>query len=200
MGKESFANVPEKKRLAVITAGFNGFAKSGYDKASMSEIAEAAGISKALLFHYFGTKKNLYFYLFQFACGELAKGLIEGGEDFFECLLIGMRQKIDVMKAFPKMTEFLVALVLSNGTEFLGELRAEVWGISDKAMKMLFKNLDYSRFKEGISFSTALNLVSWISGGYIRSTGGKKPVIETMDEITAYLKLIKPVIYKEEYL
>lgn len=39
------------------------FSTNGYKKASVSDIAIATGISKALVCHYFGTKKALYLYL-----------------------------------------------------------------------------------------------------------------------------------------
>src|SRR5437764_14087110 len=37
------------------------FAARGFHEASMDEIAEAAGISKPMLYNYFGSKEGLYF-------------------------------------------------------------------------------------------------------------------------------------------
>ena len=52
-----FYSLPEEKRSAILNAGFHVFSQNTYKKSPMSEIADAAGISKALMFHYFHNKK-----------------------------------------------------------------------------------------------------------------------------------------------
>ena len=44
-----FFALPQEKQQAVLNAGFHVFSQNTYKKSPMSEIAEAAGISKALL-------------------------------------------------------------------------------------------------------------------------------------------------------
>ena len=63
---QRFLVLEEEKRKAVINSGFRNFALFGYRKASMRDIAEDAGVSKALLFHYFDTKKEFYLFLWSF--------------------------------------------------------------------------------------------------------------------------------------
>lgn len=58
-----FYSLPEEKQQAMLNAGLHVFSQNTYKKSPMSEIAEAAGISKALLFHYFHNKKELYLFL-----------------------------------------------------------------------------------------------------------------------------------------
>ena len=58
-----FFALPEEKRRAIINAGYRVFSQNSYKKSPVSEIADAAGISKALLFHYFHNKKELYLFL-----------------------------------------------------------------------------------------------------------------------------------------
>ena len=60
---ERFFALPEEKQRRIINAGFFVFANNSYRKSPMSEIAGAAGISKALLFHYFKNKRELYLFL-----------------------------------------------------------------------------------------------------------------------------------------
>ena len=55
-----FYGLPQEKQQSILNAGFHVFAQNTYKKSPMSEIALAAGISKALLFHYFHNKKELY--------------------------------------------------------------------------------------------------------------------------------------------
>lgn len=54
---EKFYSLPVKKQQAIINAGYKVFSQNSYKNSPMSEIAEAAEISKSLLFHYFHNKK-----------------------------------------------------------------------------------------------------------------------------------------------
>ena len=51
----------EDKRRAILDDAAAVFARQGMDKASMSQIAAQAGVSKALLYHYFPSKDSLVF-------------------------------------------------------------------------------------------------------------------------------------------
>ncbi len=50
---------PERERQMLEVAG-RSFAARGFHAVSMDEIAEQAGISKPMLYHYFGSKEGLY--------------------------------------------------------------------------------------------------------------------------------------------
>lgn len=50
---EKFFSLPIEKQEAIINAGYRVFSENSYKKSPMSEIADAAGISKSLLFYYF---------------------------------------------------------------------------------------------------------------------------------------------------
>ncbi|GCD11605.1 hypothetical protein Ctaglu_32280 [Clostridium tagluense] len=74
----------------IIDAALRTFGANGYKKASISDIAVAGGISKAMVFHYFGTKKALYLYLINLCGGTMMKEVNENFdnmiEEFNECL------------------------------------------------------------------------------------------------------------------
>src|SRR3954447_18959983 len=48
------------RRAAILDAALEVFAKRGYNGASIDEIAQAAGISKALIYEHFPSKKDLH--------------------------------------------------------------------------------------------------------------------------------------------
>ena len=64
-----FFELPEERQAAMRNAGLEVFAKQNYAKASMEEAARLAGVSKALLFHYFENKRGFYLYLYEYATG-----------------------------------------------------------------------------------------------------------------------------------
>src|ERR1700756_3304110 len=58
----------EERRKAIVTAAVPLFARSGFAGATTKELAEAAGISEALLFRHFPSKKNLYGEILRLGC------------------------------------------------------------------------------------------------------------------------------------
>ena len=49
----------ERKRLNVLQVAGRCFAESGFKKTTMEEVALQAGVSKGLVFHFFGSKQAL---------------------------------------------------------------------------------------------------------------------------------------------
>jgi TetR/AcrR family transcriptional regulator len=65
------ANDYDEKRRAILDRSAELFAVHGYDRASMSKIAEACGVSKANLYHYYRDKEELLFDVIRFHLEEL---------------------------------------------------------------------------------------------------------------------------------
>jgi TetR/AcrR family transcriptional regulator len=51
----------DDKRQAILGTSAEVFARHGYDRASMAEVARACGVSKALLYHYYVNKEALLY-------------------------------------------------------------------------------------------------------------------------------------------
>ena len=51
---EKFYSLPKEKQQAIINAGYRIFSQNSYKKSPMQKVADAAGISKSLLFDYSG--------------------------------------------------------------------------------------------------------------------------------------------------
>ena len=200
MNTRNFDILPEDKRNIILNSAFACFAKDGYKKTAMSEIAEVANVSKASLFHYFGTKKNLYFYLFGFACEEILAKSDSGTADFFECIEISIRLKMDVIDNYPSMFEFLNSLVDESDKLILAELDTTHGQAINEWVTRLTAHVEWHRFLPEISKEEAFNLISWISDGYAKTYSGKKNRDEMIVELKKYLNLIKKATYKERYL
>jgi AcrR family transcriptional regulator len=73
---------PEREELILRQAG-QIFADGGYERASMDAIAAAAGVSKPMLYAYFGSKEGLYMAYIERTGSELVQRLVgaEGGGD-----------------------------------------------------------------------------------------------------------------------
>src|ERR671919_1973596 len=63
----------DERRRRLLALGADLFARHSYDELSMARIASEAGISKALLYHYFPSKQELFEATLQQAAAELAQ-------------------------------------------------------------------------------------------------------------------------------
>ena len=63
----------DERRAQLLELGTELFARYGYEELSMAKIARAAGISKALLYHYFPSKQAYFAAALERAAAELAE-------------------------------------------------------------------------------------------------------------------------------
>ena len=63
----------DERRRQLLDLGAELFTRHGYEGLSMAKIAEAAGISKALLYHYFPSKQAYFAATLEQAAAELAE-------------------------------------------------------------------------------------------------------------------------------
>ncbi|WP_315836008.1 TetR/AcrR family transcriptional regulator [Bradyrhizobium prioriisuperbiae] len=61
----------DDKRRTILNRSAELFSEHGYDRASMNKIAEACGVSKANLYHYYKDKEELLFDVIRFHLEEL---------------------------------------------------------------------------------------------------------------------------------
>lgn len=71
----------DEKRRSILDRSAELFAAHGYDRASMNMIAEACGVSKALLYHYYRDKEELLFDVIRFHLEELLEAVEAARED-----------------------------------------------------------------------------------------------------------------------
>ena len=67
----------EQRRTAILDAALEVFARHGYRGASIDDIAGAAGVSKALIYEHFPSKRHLHAALLERHVGELFERLVE---------------------------------------------------------------------------------------------------------------------------
>lgn len=62
---------PDARRAELLRAGERVFTEASYEDVSIEQIAEAAGVSKNLLYHYFSGKRELYLETIRAATREI---------------------------------------------------------------------------------------------------------------------------------
>ncbi|HEX4279113.1 MAG TPA: TetR/AcrR family transcriptional regulator [Solirubrobacteraceae bacterium] len=66
----------ERREQEILDVAGAIFARAGYHSASMDEIADSAGVSKPMVYAYFGSKEGLYLAYIERAGGELLERLV----------------------------------------------------------------------------------------------------------------------------
>jgi AcrR family transcriptional regulator len=66
----------ERREQLILDVAGQAFAREGYESASMDDIAALAGVSKPMLYAYFGSKEGLYLAYIARAGGELLERLV----------------------------------------------------------------------------------------------------------------------------
>ena len=95
MAFEAFEKLSDDKKELILSSGMKEFSQKPYKEVSTDSITKACGISKGLLFHYFGSKKEFYFFCLERAMEKLTAQAQskEESNDFYDILFSSMDQK-----------------------------------------------------------------------------------------------------------
>lgn len=157
----------DSRRGGILNAAIAAFAR-GYKTVSTDEIVRAAGVSKGLLFHYFGTKKDLYLQAYEYAAQTVISelfGLVNLEE---RDMLNRWRQiallKLDLLQKHPKILEFLSRL--PDSPEACGGVQELRDKLSGELSPKLFENIDRSLFREDIDTDDAIRVIAYTIESY----------------------------------
>lgn len=218
---ERFENLDEAKKHAILNAGFRIFGEYGYSKASIEDMVKEAGISKGSLFYYFGSKKNYFLFLYEYAA-NMMKQLVDGpGEDrissyldktdFFERLEDIKNRKMKMTILHPYMGDFIKKAHFEAAKDVYKDIQLINQRLAHERITDFFDNLDVYKFKDGVDPYMVLQLISWCSEGVVNQIQLKN-LISQKDKNTEldyneviqlydkYVDMIKRNFYKEEYL
>lgn len=109
----------QNKEELILQTAMQVFIDKGWHGAKMQEIADKAGINKALLHYYYRSKEKLYTKIFEFLIwrnlGELFN-LFDENLSFNEFLKKFIHSYIDVINKNPKIPMFLMRELSEGGT------------------------------------------------------------------------------------
>lgn len=168
---DKFFNLPLEKQQRIINAAYKVFSQSSYKKAPMSEIADEGGISKALLFHYFTNKKELYFYLWNSAIEMIRKintdYAVLGTNDFFEMLKRSLLSKCSLMRDYPHMYAFSLRAYYETASEIKSAIQENFSDVSKTSEMIVFEKMDTSRLRKDIDLKTMYDEIFYAIDGYM---------------------------------
>ena len=180
---DRFFLLPAEKQRRIINAAYKVFAENDYKKAPMSEIANAGNISKALLFHYFGSKKELYLCLWNHSIEVTRKAMknyrVTETKDFFELIKRSLLAKCSTMQTDPYLYLFSLKAYYEQEPDVKTAIQACYQAVSDDSEDIIWNLVDLAEFRQTVDVKQLYQEILWTSDGYVRqmlSSGELNPV------------------------
>ena len=207
---QKFMALDEEKRERILNAAMHEFL-GGYKKASTDNIVREAGISKGLLFHYFGTKENLYNFLVDYAIDTVQVEYIDlmnvRQRDILDSIWQLSLLKQDLSRRLPTIFEFLTRVYVDEKDcpakvhlERFYKMRAEM-------TQEIYSHCDKNLFRDDIPFDKAMAIISMTMEGFaqqkatqLKHANVTEVVADSYDsyltELKEYLDILRKVFYK----
>ncbi len=199
---EKFFDLKKEKQDRMINAALKIFASNGYKHASTDDIVSEAGISKGLLFHYFGSKLGLYTFLYDYSVRfmklELTTGVSSSTDDYFAIRKQIEFAKMQVLKNYPYMQQFLDRCASENVNEALMATESQRSVIQD-VYAALKNQADSSRFVESVSPEKLDAMLDYTISGLMTTRFRDDSFQPEMlyEEIVSYLEMLKRISYRK---
>ena len=198
---EKFFDLKKEKQDRMINAALKVFAQNGYKHASTDDIVSEAGISKGLLFHYFGSKLGLYTFLHDYSVRfmklELTTGVSSSVKDYFEIRKQMEFAKMQVLKNYPYMQQFLDRCAVENVSEALVAIEGQR-SVIREVYAGLKEQADQSLLADNVSFEKLDAMLDYTITGLMCARFGDDSFHPEMlyEETVSYLDMMKQISYK----
>lgn len=208
--EEKFDRLDEERKTKIINAALKEFSINGYDNASTNIIAKNSGLSKSLLFHYVGSKRELFLYLYHYAITKIL-------DDFFGSIDLSQKDmlercrqiafvKLDVLHKNPALFDFFKTAIDTTSEEIALDLEQSNKKYRSVSFDKLFAGIDTSLFRPDIDHQKAISLCIWFLNG-LADTLQQRVNNLRMDEIdydalisesNQYFEIMRKIFYKED--
>jgi AcrR family transcriptional regulator len=202
---ENFFALPTEKQKNIRNAALKVFGQNGYRKASVKDISDAAGISKSMVFYYFGSKKDLYLYLVDY-CSDVLTGTIishnnQLPNDYFERMKVATVRQMMSLKKEPFFLPFLSTVLVETDQEVYKEIAKYRTLAATFQNDYAFKDVDLSKFKDDVDPKIVLRMLLWMAEGFSKniSFGSDEAFQKSIDEFIEGLEMLRKNVYKEEF-
>lgn len=198
------------KRDRILNAAIEEFASFPYEKASTNHIVLNAGISKGLLFHYFGSKQELYEQLVGFVIEKMYRAIMDRIDweqtDLFERLKQIALIKMEVQKSYPHLFDFLLKVIsnqhLAKAAEMIEFYKGYGLDFAQVSQDIYTRNVDFGKFRDPATTREAINIVRWSLEKYgeelLAQMGSETPLdlAQAAVSMNHYMDILKQSFYK----
>lgn len=202
---EKFKELSEEKQLPIMEAALKCFGKHGYKKASMGDIAQNSGVSKPMLFHYFGTKRDLYLYLSEYVRSIMIEAYkrneINAYDDLFERIIAASRMKMGILEKHPHILKFIISM-FEETDDAVTDITKKIMPDAQRfSYELVLRKEDVIKFKESVDIDVVMRLMFLMAEGYAHEMTDERCDLDKItEELEKTIHMLKSNLYKEEYL
>ncbi|MCL2376243.1 MAG: TetR/AcrR family transcriptional regulator [Defluviitaleaceae bacterium] len=205
---DKFLKLEEDKRNRIINAAMKEF-RYGYKKASTDIIVKEAGISKGLLFHYFGTKEQLYAYVALHAANLVEKNhfdiMSRGYRDILELFWQMVLSQKDMCNQYPYLNDFLSSIYIHREDLPNEEMSAYVTQEYQASYERFFGQCDTESLRDDIDHKKAIDTIALTLSSIIEEESKLVSVDGWKDEnherfletLRGYIDFFRAAFYKQ---
>ena len=202
-------NTDEPKIQRILNAALREFSLRGYDEASTNRSAKAAGISKALMFHYVKSKEELFLLLLDYCQKTMTDNYWDKLDwqetDIFKRLLQSYTLQIDLMKKHPWIFDFTNLQVETKSAAINQKVAHKAKQQPSYCAEDVFDAIDETNFRTGLDVARCKQLILWGNIGFtneiveeIKKTDYDQLDYQAItDKLTQYLEDLRSVFYEE---
>jgi len=161
----------------ILDACFKIFVENGYSKTTTVMLSEAAGISKALLFHHFKSKKNIYLTLLESCFEKMALDFeeepVSSFNDYFEAKEKSGFNKIKYLRQHPDMSKLLYEAYSATPDELREDMYVFIikikkkYGHAEAIKKKRIKDLfDQVELRDDLDSDQAYELIEVVNNHF----------------------------------
>ena len=161
----------------ILLSAIEEFGRLGYDAASTNVIVQHAGVSKGLLFHYYGNKEKLFLECINYTFSRIGDHFSEHfpftDDDLFHRIRFSLSAKMDFYREHPMLMEFASKLWDSEQKPEFEKLIRRMTGVApatqerlsiellpDSTFYFLISEADRSKLNDGVSLDVVVDSVS----------------------------------------
>lgn len=123
-------------------------------------------------------------------------------DDFFELLEYSAEKKTALVSETPYLMDFIAKAFYSKDEPVSDDMQNEISKKTEIITSLLLKQIDFPRFKHGVSPAEIMQMLIWMGDGYLREKllRGTLNIDDMNRDFKKWSEMFKKMAYKEEYL
>ena len=175
------------------------FTRQGYQKTTIDDIVQAAGVSKGLYYHYYPDKKSLYIELYNRYCNAACQVVHEriniDDPDIFNRFAELAKRKIELLELMPHASDFLLAAYYEASAEVADDIAATNQAMVEQGRRNISAGINTSALGDKDDVERIIEIISWVSDGFVKklTAAAEPPLAEDYQQFEAYLNLLRKI-------
>lgn len=207
MPKQTFHNLPEEKRAAIVNAAIDEFVEHGFKAASINRIVANSDISKGSFYQYFEDKRDVFMYLL----GQLEREKMEyfngrhppsNNLDTFQYFRWMIKMGMEFNSAYPRLVQAISRVMFGEGM-YYGETFAGIREQTKQGLRAIIAQATQrGEMDPSVDVELAVMIMeTWTNAisAYILNEGMKQKDIMKWVRSSKTQEMIDKLLYVMEY-